>query len=60
METLRKLPDPAICKTKPLESGTDAYWCLVDKPHECNHAKRFGLTDAYFCTRDNDDYGNPD
>ncbi len=60
METLRKLPDPTICKTKPLESGTDAYWCLVDKPAECRYAKKFGSADAYFCTRDNDDYGNPD
>jgi hypothetical protein len=60
METTRTLPDPNSCRTKQLESGTDAYWCLVDNPFECAYAKKFGSTDAYFCNRNSDDYGNPD
>jgi len=60
METTRKLPDPDDCRTRPLASGRDACWCLVDKPIECSYAKKFGSTDAYFCIRDSDDYGNPD
>ena len=60
METARKLPDPEICNKRPLSLGRNAYWCLVSKPVECSYAKKFGSTDAYFCIRDSDDYGNPD
>ena len=38
----RKLPDPGICRTRPIEDSFAYADCLVDNPIDCPHV-------IYFC-----------
>jgi len=43
----RRLPDPERCLTKHLEHSLEYSVCLVNNPHGCEFARRFGS--SVFC-----------
>jgi len=49
-DTVRQLPNPAICRAKPARC-TGVVFCLVQPPGDCSHTRFFN--DVAYCTHPN-------